>query len=52
MPINVLLRSIERGLVTLFSASIVLIFLRFQGTQNLGLCMYCSLSEQSRNITM
>ena len=47
MPMNVLPRSIERGSVTLFSASVVLIFLRFQGTQNLGLYTYCSLSEQS-----
>ena len=37
MPISVLPPSIERGSVTLFSASVVLIFLRFQGTQNLGL---------------
>ena len=51
MPMNVLPRSIERGSVTLFSASVVLIFLRFQGTQNLGLYTYCSLS-QSRDITM
>ena len=49
---NVLPRSIELGSVTLFSASVVLIFLRFQGTQNLGLYTYCSLSEQSRDITM
>ena len=52
MPMNVLTRSIERGSVTLFSAGVVLIFLRFQGTQNLGLYTYCSLSEQSRDITM
>ena len=52
MPMNVLPRSIERGSVTLFSASVVLIFLRFQDTQNLGLYTYYSLSEQSRDITM
>ena len=32
MPMNVLLRSIERGSVTLFSAGVVLIFLWFKGT--------------------
>ena len=31
MLMNVLLRSIERGSMTLFSASVVLIFLRFKG---------------------
>ena len=49
---NVLPRSIERGSVTLFSTSVVLIFLRFKGTQNLGVYTYCSLGEQSRDITM
>ena len=52
MPMNVLPRSIERGCVTLFSAGVVLIFLRFKGTLDLGLYTYCSLSEQSRDITM
>ena len=36
MPMNVLPRSIERGSVTLFSAGVVLILFRFEGTQNLG----------------
>ena len=52
MPINVLPRSIERGSVTLFSTSVVLIFLRFKDTQNHGLYTYYSLGEQSRDITM
>ena len=45
MPMNVLPRSIERGSVTLFSAGVVLIFLRFKGMQNLVLIRDFSLSE-------
>ena len=52
MAVNILLSSIERGSVTLFSASVVLIFLRFKGIHNLGLYTYYSLGEQSRGITM
>ena len=52
MPMNVLPRSRALGAVTLFSAGVVGIFLRFKGTQNLGLYAYCSLGEQSRDITM
>ena len=52
MPVNVLPRSIERGSMTLFSAGVVLIFLRFKGTQKLGLYTDFSLGEQSRDITM
>ena len=52
MPMTVLPRTIERGSVTLFSAGVVLIFLRFVGTQNLGPYTYCSLSGQSRDAVM
>ena len=45
MLINVLLRSIERGSVTLFSTGVVLIFLRFKSIQNLGLYRNYSLGE-------
>ena len=52
MPMNVLPLSIERDSVTLFSAGVVLIFLRFKGTQNLGLYTDFPLSGKSRAIVM
>ena len=45
MPMNVLPLSIERGSVTLSSAGVALIFLRFKGMQNLVLIRDYSLSE-------
>ena len=47
MPMNLLPRSIERGSVTLFSAGVVLIFLKFKGTQKEPRSLYVLLVKRA-----